>query len=251
MNPLSSGLDKERHISLLCGALNFRDLGGLPTRDGHRIAPGRLLRSDTLQALTAADTTFLSDDLGLEAVIDLREPREAAEEGRGPLVDNVSVCYINVPMGMAGRAHGATGRVQEALFLGYLEPDSSLPRAVELLATLAGRPTIFHCAAGAHRTGVLAAVALRLAGVADDVILADYMASGANIDRVIARLREWPRYRDHIASVPASAYAVEEEPLRAFLAALDGRFGGTREWALSKGIRPETLDRLKRNILVP
>ncbi|MGZ6840160.1 MAG: tyrosine-protein phosphatase, partial [Frankiaceae bacterium] len=37
------------------GAVNVRDLGGLPTSDGGKTVGGRLLRSDNLQELSPAD----------------------------------------------------------------------------------------------------------------------------------------------------------------------------------------------------
>lgn len=64
----------DRHIAF-DGLHNFRDLGGYPTPDGHRIRPGRLYRADSLGKLaegTADWDRFLS--LGIRTVIDLRHP---------------------------------------------------------------------------------------------------------------------------------------------------------------------------------
>ncbi|HET7245678.1 MAG TPA: tyrosine-protein phosphatase, partial [Streptosporangiaceae bacterium] len=47
----------------LDGAVNVRDLGGLPTRSDGRTVSGRLLRSDNLQELSAADVARLVDDI--------------------------------------------------------------------------------------------------------------------------------------------------------------------------------------------
>nr|MDT0665519.1 tyrosine-protein phosphatase [Micromonospora sp. DSM 115978] len=69
----------------LIGCDNVRDLGGLPTVDGRTTRYGHLLRSDTLQDLTAGDVSRLHDGYGLRTVVDLRAPAEAAREGRGPL----------------------------------------------------------------------------------------------------------------------------------------------------------------------
>ena len=57
---------------------------GIPTTDGDKIIPGRLLRSDNLQTLTASDVDQLLG-LGLTDVIDLRSDYEAEREGPGPL----------------------------------------------------------------------------------------------------------------------------------------------------------------------
>ncbi len=140
--------------------------------------------------------------------------------------------------------------VLNALYLGSLEPGSMLPSAVGLLADFAGHPTVFHCAAGKDRAGLVAAVVLRLLGVDDDVIVADYMASAENMPRMLERFASWPTYRDHLAGMPPQVYAVEEPPIRLFLAELDSRYGNARAWALSNGIPSETLARLEHALLV-
>src|ERR1700759_2354943 len=69
------------------GAVNARDLGGLPLADGSgAVAAGRLLRSDNLQDLTPRDVATLVDDHGLRAVVDLRTGAEVHLEGPGPLI---------------------------------------------------------------------------------------------------------------------------------------------------------------------
>ena len=64
----------------LDGLANLRDVGGIPTIDGGKIIPGRLLRSDNLQTLTSSDVDQLLG-LGLTDVIDLRSDYEAEQEG--------------------------------------------------------------------------------------------------------------------------------------------------------------------------
>ena len=66
------------------GLANLRDVGGLPTTDGGKIIPGRLLRSDNLQTLTPSDIDQLLG-LGLTDVVDLRSDYERELEGPGPL----------------------------------------------------------------------------------------------------------------------------------------------------------------------
>ena len=68
----------------LDGLANMRDVGGIPTTDGGKIIPGRLLRSDNLQTLTTSDVDQLVG-LGLTDVIDLRSDYEAVREGPTPL----------------------------------------------------------------------------------------------------------------------------------------------------------------------
>ncbi len=235
--------------SPLAGAFNFRDLGGLPTMDGRRIRSGRLFRSDTLQALTADDVEHLASTLGLQAIIDLRLAREVAEEGRGPLAAHAGIRYFNTPLEMASTEDTAPELVLHALYAQCLAPGDMLAEALARLAEFAGRPTVIHCAAGKDRTGVLAAMVLRLAGVADEVIVADYMASAAHMPRMLERFASWPTYRDHLAAMPPQVYAVEEAPLRHFLAQLDQRHGGTLAWARAHGIGDEAIGRIRDGLV--
>lgn len=68
----------------LDGVANMRDVGGIRTADGRHIQPGRLLRSDNLQDLTAADIAELRRR-GVSDVIDLRTAVEKDAEGPTPL----------------------------------------------------------------------------------------------------------------------------------------------------------------------
>jgi hypothetical protein len=64
----------------LDGADNMRDLGGLEVTGGGRTRFDRLLRSGTLQDLTADDVSYLVKDMGVHTVLDLRLPDEAERE---------------------------------------------------------------------------------------------------------------------------------------------------------------------------
>lgn len=90
---------------------------------------------------------------------------------------------------------------------------------------------------------------LRLLGVPDEVIVADYMASGPNMERMLLRFKDWPRYRDHISSLPPEVYDVDERALRSFFAAIDRDYGSTRDWARHHGIRSDVINHLDAALL--
>ena len=48
---------------------------------------------------------------------------------------------------------------------------------MQVLVESAGDPVVWHCSAGKDRTGFAAAIILRLLGVPEDVVMADYMLS--------------------------------------------------------------------------
>ena len=154
----------------LDGAVNVRDVGGLPTDDGREVQPGRLIRSDNLQTLSEQDVATLVDDHRVRSVVDLRTGVEVASEGPGPLVevDDVEIVHLSLfpesgnntdvaadsdaPVilpwqgtereALVGK-HGASG-----VYLSYLERRSdSVLAALRLIAGSPGA-TIVHCAAG-------------------------------------------------------------------------------------------------------
>lgn len=251
-------------VGALSGAYNFRDLGGLPTVDGRRIRRGRFFRSDTLQVLAEDDVAHLVDGLGLAAVVDLRSPAEAVEEGRGPIALHPrGVTYVNVPLGMA-RLEGwdpdaAPGVVTAQMYLEQITEDPGVPIALELISVLAARPTVVHCTIGKDRTGVVVAMALLVLGVDEETVVADYMASAANIDRMVERLRGWPRYAAHMGVIPDEFYRVEEAAVRRTLAGLRERYGSAHDhraddcaaaWAAER-LAPGVVDRLRGHLLEP
>ena len=180
------------------GAVNVRDVGGLPAQDGGQTAYGRLLRSENLQELSAADVSRLVDEIGVTTVVDLRTTGEVELEGPGPLdaVPSVRHAYHPVLPELGCR----TDAVAEALllkkreadlsrfpddimcghYLGYLEDrPEEVTGALRTIATSEGA-AIVHCAAGKDRTGVIVALALTVAGVEPEAIVADYMATEPN-----------------------------------------------------------------------
>jgi len=269
---------------VLDGAVNVRDLGGLPTIDGQLTRFGRILRSDNLQGLTPPDVDRLVGGFGLRDVIDLRSREEVELEGPTPLtrVPGVTVHHLTLfseggrrtdaeadtgpvaeaadrrraagnPGGAAAAAAGgidgervlpwsrgrdAAERAESRVvghYSGYLRdrPDSVIT-AMRVLAHGDGA-AIVHCAAGKDRTGVLTALVLEVAGVTREAIIADYVATGERLERVLARLRASDTYRADLDSRPADAHLPRPEYMAGFLRSLDDRYGGPLGWLARHG----------------
>jgi protein-tyrosine phosphatase len=127
----------------------------------------------------------------------------------------------------------------------------NLVTALEVLSWAGERPTVFHCAVGKDRTGVLAALLLRLLGVTEDAVVAAYLRTQHNLERIMQRLRRMPSHRDEVDKLPAEVYLADEPTIRAFLAGLEERHGGARAWALANGLPAEAIERLDRTLLEP
>jgi protein-tyrosine phosphatase len=83
----------------LDGAVNVRDVGGLPIGSGDNVvAARRLIRSDNLQGLSERDVRGLIDDHGVRSVVDLRTTIEVVSEGPGPLTTETDVVIVHASL---------------------------------------------------------------------------------------------------------------------------------------------------------
>ncbi|GAA1181089.1 tyrosine-protein phosphatase [Nesterenkonia xinjiangensis] len=176
----------------LSAPVNLRDLGGIHTAGG-TVAAGFAIRADDLSMADAASATDLVD-AGLTAIIDLRSHHEVHLTGRGPLGE-MPVAYHHLPLmtslGPAGEADPTDITDQSTFGRMYIRMyEGSAPRIVAALAVMATSPgaTVFHCAAGQDRTGVLAASLLLALGASHETIVEDYTRTGANSQAIMDRL---------------------------------------------------------------
>jgi protein-tyrosine phosphatase len=253
----------------LDGAVNVRDLGGLPTGDGRATLAGRLLRGDNLQDLSPADVKLLVDGIGVTTVVDLRAPDEIASEGPGPLtrVGSVRHVYHSVlpEVGtstdvaaealLLRRHDGAVARypddVRCGYYLGYLEDrPAQVVAALRAIAESAGTALV-NCAAGKDRTGVVVAMALTAAGVTRDAVVADYAASAERMTAILNRLRASQTYAADIDSRPDAAAndAPRPQTMAAFLDQLDVRYGGLPRWLSGHGFGAANVAALRAKLL--
>lgn len=243
----------------LAGAANARDLGGLPTVDGHATRHGVLLRSDNLQDLTAHDVSTLLRH-GLGTVVDLRTSAEVELTGAGPLratdVEHVHLDFI--PHGFEGRAQieralpdeSAGEHAMDHVYFDYVrDAPHGVAHGLRLLADPHSRGVLVHCAAGKDRTGVFVAVALSLVGVHRDAVVADYARTDERIAAVRDRLIATPLYSEVIAARSLDALRPHAGNMERFLDRIDREYGGVHGFAMSIGVDEETVARLTRRLL--
>jgi protein tyrosine/serine phosphatase len=247
------------------GAVNVRDLGGLPTEDGRRTAPAQLLRADNLQELSPSDVAKLVRDIGVTTVVDLRSSNELKSEGPAPLDAVAGIRHAHHPVlpelgsntDMAAEAlltkanHDSSRYPDDPVcghYLGYLEdrPDQ-IVAALRTIAHAEGAALV-HCAAGKDRTGVVVALALSVAGVRPQDVVDDYAASGERTDAILARLRRSRTYARDIDSKPAAAHRVRPETMVAFLEQMGSRYGGVARWLTEHGFSAGDLQLLRAKL---
>jgi protein-tyrosine phosphatase len=167
------------------GCANVRDLGGLPTENGGVTSFGAIVRADSVRRLSDAGWEALRA-YGVERIVDLRWHDELAADP--PRDVDVEVVHVPVfpdlgdPAWRAAEAKGDRGREYAWLLESGAERFSL---AVTAVAEADGGAVVVHCAAGKDRTGLVAALVLRLAGVPLEAIVEDYVTSGRNLAPLI------------------------------------------------------------------
>ncbi|MEU9029356.1 tyrosine-protein phosphatase [Streptomyces sp. NPDC048383] len=231
---------------------NFRDLGGYRTADGRTVVSGVLYRSDNLAKLEGADwERFLG--LGVRTVIDLRYPWEIERRGRVPEAHLFTWANHSIEHRPYDQAEidpdtdpwrYLADRFAEVAEDGVVE----IREAIELIAEGPG-PTVFHCASGKDRTGLIAAFVLTLLDVPQEEILADFALTELATERLVAdwraahpgRTLRWPSY----GRAPAGVMAL-------VLADLATRYGSPSAYLTGPvGITPATQTRLRERLLTP
>jgi protein-tyrosine phosphatase len=245
---------------------NWIDLDG--AANARVVVPGVLLRSDNLQGLTAADVRRLLHDHGLRVVIDTRTDREAAAEGPGPMtrVPDVRIEHrslypdsggnTDLELDDADQRWGAEladdfHANEEPIIRAYLSymrrrPDSFVG-AARTIATADGA-VLVHCAAGKDRTGMIIAITLAAAGVDQERIVDDYLASAQRIEAIMDRLLSSETYRAELEGHDPQTHAPRVGTLDRVLEIVDERHGGPVAWLRSHGLADDELARLRERV---
>lgn len=198
-----------------------------------------LLRSSALDALTVDGRSTL-DALGVRLVIDLREHGEGGAGAH-------EVPVLHIPLYQSEDVP-ATGRIESIYDLLIDERGEALTAAVAAIADATG-PIAVHCTIGKDRTGLVVALTLLAAGVAQPDVVADYARSGpevephrrAYVERLLAgmELTDADRadaWRLNLFSPP--------EAIQHLITRLQ-QWGGAAEYLRAHGLRPAQLAALQ------
>jgi protein-tyrosine phosphatase len=231
------------------GPGNLRDLGGYQAADGRTVRWGALYRSDHLGRLSARDLRQLRQ-LQLAVLIDFRSrPEKAEAPNRLPRGHAIRVVELPVFDDDATSAMGAT--LRERIARGNLTGIDAAALLVEANQRLVteftpvyrrfvsevlaaqGAPLLFHCTAGKDRTGFAAAIILRLLGVPEETIVADYLRShtyslaAQRRNLMLLRLLKGPA----ITSIVRTLLGVEAAYLQAAFEAIERTYGSFEAYA--------------------
>lgn len=181
-----------RRIELL-GANNARNFLGLTNKDGLKIRNPQYIRSNGLSNLTPEDVAALQAQ-GLRRVIDLRTHSELVER---PNVQIDGVEYIHIPLideSSLGITHDKETRRKleenptiildlEAMYVHLVTNESAVSQMAKVFDVILSADegaTLWHCAAGKDRCGLVSALFLKLLDVDEEVIRDDYLLTNEN-----------------------------------------------------------------------
>jgi len=252
----------------LPGVFNVRDLGNLPSAiyDGYVTKPQFLFRSAELSSITEEGKAKMAE-LGITKVFDFRSDTEIRKYNSPiPVIDGVEITHVPVfktadysPEMMARRYElYASGKTEAFIELYSQILDHGGHAFGSLLRHVRDRPNeacLFYCTAGKDRTGLMAAIILKLAGVSHKDISKDYAFTRVGREparkKILQRLSKEPIFAsDNDAAL--NMFTCRHETMQAFLEHLDSEYGGVEEYVRRYvGLSDKDIATIKRNILVP
>ena len=226
------------------GCRNARDVGGLPTADGRTIRQGVLIRSESLQYLTPHGVDAVRRS-GVSRILDLRGDGEVAT---APTPFTGTPLAVRQPLqDPADPGHGQPTIVAACTWMLDRRPEL-FAGAVKAIADEPDGAVVVHCHGGKDRTGMVVALALSIAGVPEDEIVADYFLTQE-------RLAPW--LDEQLAAEPDTALHPEmiefrdtrAESLVAILRHLDEKYGGPEAYLRHGGLTTADLAKLRTRLV--
>lgn len=217
---------------------NFRDLGGIPTKDGRVVKWGKLFRSGKLNKLDDKDLDYFNT-LGINTIVDFRDDVEVVKD-KTRFPTNREVNRIRTPIG------DRSGNMQAELRKQIKSADQKTFDSekfvadvmrefidtfafqyqpfLDIVADTEKAPVLYHCSAGKDRTGLGTAIVLGMLGVDREVILGDFMMSNYYRNKDINKtLRKTSLVAKQRVTQPL--VEVKESYLRAAFEAIDNKYG--------------------------
>ena len=182
---------------------------------------------------------------GIRTVIDLRTVEEIAES---PSPFREGLIYRHAPFtaarSMALHRAAAEGTMSDALRRLAVRGGGLGTAVVAIADSTLG--ILIHCLAGRDRTGIVVAVTLAAIGVTDEDIVADYVASDAELAADYVRFRSLnpDAVADIDAAIERRAWTMQE-----VLTTLRLAFGGAGAYLGTAGVSARQIDAIRAKLL--
>lgn len=260
--------------SVVEGAVNLRDIGGLPAGD-QRVRRGLVYRSGMMHCITEAGLVSLANDHRIRTIIDFRNAQELEDDGLSDF-DPSGIRHIHLPVigstAVPGSDNAPPPTAQESLetrrarmrqlmdgtlswstsYRGIIEKfGASYVRFFETLATPDTLAAVFHCSAGRDRTGIGAALLLDILGVHEETIVHDYHATGAFLQPHAHRYHRLQSEMGWTLDEIGRLLMTHPAAMTEFLAFMRDDFGGAENYMTVNGLDPAVIAELGGQLLEP
>ncbi|UYM17341.1 tyrosine-protein phosphatase [Endozoicomonas euniceicola] len=248
---------------------NLRTLAGISTQDGRDIAAGKLYRSDSVAQLSGESEKRLSA-LQLKVVTDFRSSLEQKNTPHQWSENNIDIIHRPIPV------MGDNGRVELMRVLQSVDSAEDVAHWLrELYRSMVidfshvyaewlhsllnddSYPQLYHCTAGKDRTGVATALLLKLLGVADVLIMDDFLLSNElSAEYIEARTTGKVAFSWMPEGVNPDflrpLLSVQKEFLEATFSHINEECGSFAQYAKQcLGMTSKEISQLRKNLLVP
>jgi len=232
---------------------NVRDLGGVPLPGGGETVRGRFLRSDETAKISDADIERLLA-IPVRLVIDLRTPEELEELPSrfcghpGVRYENISLLGRNLDTGIGAVVPHKPGRTETTLGVLYhpllIPSGPQSPPFLRLMAEFESGANLFHGRHGKDRTGLVAALLLKLAGANDTDIIANYAVSCQLL---------WPWFQTFWHNIPfGSRRFLNTDPqnMEEALAFFNTAYSSIEHYFREIGVSNDNMEILRRRLTI-
>jgi hypothetical protein len=212
-----------------------------------------VFRSDSLAHAAPEDVVHLVEERGVRTVVDLRGVTEVDAYPNRPMADaGVTVHHVPLIDPEKREQSGLEWDTMTLVDLYRFLLESAGPEFVEVLQIIAepaNHPLVFHCAAGKDRAGLVAATVLGLLEVDDDEIVADYAATEAALDALMARAM---KRAESTGRPPAARFmTADATTMRETLAWFHAAHGGFAPYLVAHGFTEGEVALLRTALIEP
>ena len=190
---------------------NFRDLGGIKTKDGKRVKQGKLFRCADLSSAAPEDIEKIKE-LGIDTIVDFRSTAETLVR-KDPEIEGVKYNHINL---FKERLDGVERNNKEERFYewmveqSYDYPNKFADQMVKNYSTMISEDypvegyrrffrillddnsdkILWHCSAGKDRTGIAAILLLEALDGDKEMIYENYLETNLHLERSLSEVFE-------------------------------------------------------------
>ncbi len=248
--------DSSKRVVKMEGTVNFRDIGGYATKDGHTVRWGKLYRSADISKLTARDVQVM-EGKHIHTVIDFRGVKEAeAAPDKLPVQTDYTLCPAGSDSLPDTRQMIASIKEGNFLLKFYSSTQYFGPRYKPFFQKLLVLPDdqslMYHCTGGRDRTGMATALLLYVLGVPQSTIEADFVASNVYLEPINNRMFQGLAQGSGMdINDVKKAFELKPELLHTMFSSITEKYGSVESFFQTElGVGPAEIQQLKKKYLL-